>query len=134
MGGKFSWNDTTNDDHLGGLGVMAVNDVAESSFGGTTRQIQSFGRIGLTNAGGIDQVKRNKDFSRGFDNKVKKLNKKGNIEATNGIFHKLSEEMKVSLLTMAKKDASSTCLYDRAALMKQREIKQHKQKLLQQIT
>ena len=39
MGGKFSWGDISNSIHLGGLGAMAVNDPAESSFGGTTRQI-----------------------------------------------------------------------------------------------
>ena len=108
MGGKFSWSSTSDNDHRGGLGVMAVNDQAESSFGGTTRQIQNFGRTGLTNAGGIDQVKRNNFFSRGFDNKVKKLNKTDGTKSVPGIFHKLSEEMKVYLLTMAKADASKT--------------------------
>ena len=43
---------------------MAVNDPSESSFDGTTQQIQTFGRIGLSNAGGVDQVKRNGDFYR----------------------------------------------------------------------
>ena len=49
-----------------------------------------------------------------------------------GVFHKLSEEMKVSLLTMATADASKTRHYDCTALMKQREAKKHKQQLLQQ--
>ena len=46
------------------MGKRAVNDPAKSSFAGTTQQLQCFGRVGLTNAGGVDQVKRNGDFNR----------------------------------------------------------------------
>ena len=75
MGGKFSCGDISNIIHLGGLGAMAVNDPAESSFGGTTRQIQNFGRIGLTNAGGVDQVTRNGEFSWGYEKRLKRVGK-----------------------------------------------------------
>ena len=63
--GKFSWGLTTKEDHLTGLQKLAVNDPTESSFGGTTQQLHSFGRIGLTNAGGVGLVKRNGDMFRG---------------------------------------------------------------------
>ena len=62
VSGEFSWGNILESTHAKGLKKMAVNDLAESSFGGTTRQIQNYGRIGLTNAGGVDQVKRNGDF------------------------------------------------------------------------
>ena len=51
---------------------MAVNDPTESSFGGTMRQIQYFGRIGITNACGVDQVTCIGDLSQGFGNKLTK--------------------------------------------------------------
>ena len=109
---------------MNGLSKLAVNDPVESSFGGTTRQIQYFGRIGLTNAGGVDQVRRNGDLSRGYNKNPKK--KKNEL----GIFHKMDEEMKVSLLTMAREDMHATRVYDRTSLLKQREEKQRKEELL----
>ena len=54
VGGKFCWDTTSMEYHKDGLGKLAVNDPTESSFGGTTRQLQCYGRIGLTNAGGVD--------------------------------------------------------------------------------
>jgi len=62
--GKFSWNKTSEKQHRYGMGKRAVNDPAKSTFVGTTQQLQCFGRVGLTNAGGVDQVKRNGDFNR----------------------------------------------------------------------
>jgi len=38
--GKFSWSNTKTNEHKAGLGKFAINDPAESSFGGMTRQIQ----------------------------------------------------------------------------------------------
>ena len=39
IGGKFSWEMTSKETHTDGLGKIAVNDPAESSFGATTRQL-----------------------------------------------------------------------------------------------
>ena len=61
--GKYSWKCTPADIHEAGFQKIATNDPAESSFGGTTRQLQYFGRIGLTSAGGVNQVKQNGDLS-----------------------------------------------------------------------
>ena len=49
--GEFSWENISESTHSKGLNKMAVNNYSEISFGGTTRQIQNFGRIFLTNAG-----------------------------------------------------------------------------------
>ena len=68
-----------------------MNDPAESYFGGATRQLQCFSRVGLTNTGGVDQVKRNGDMSNGFENKSKKQRKENTkVE----LFHLLLDEIK----------------------------------------
>ena len=46
------------------LGCMAVNDIAESQFGGVTHQLDQYGQIGLHGAAGISDCKRNKFFER----------------------------------------------------------------------
>ena len=52
---------------------MAFNDPAEISFGTMTGQLQYYGKIGLTNAVGVSQVRVNGDLSRVFDNHRKKI-------------------------------------------------------------
>ena len=41
--GKFSWGETTDEEHEACLGRMATNDSAESPFAGLTQQMQQFG-------------------------------------------------------------------------------------------
>ena len=41
--GKFSWGQTTDDEHAACIGKMATNDPAESPFASLTCQLQSFG-------------------------------------------------------------------------------------------
>ena len=53
----------------------SANDLDESSFGGTARQIQYFGKIRITNACGVDQVRRNGDLSREFGKRTDKIGK-----------------------------------------------------------
>ena len=77
---------------------MAVNDPAERSFGALTGQLQCFGRIGLTNAAGVSQVRTNGDLSRGFEiSSSKKVNKSN----TNGFFHSLPDNLRKSIIIMA---------------------------------
>ena len=45
VGGKFSWGQTTNEEHMACIGKNATNDPAESPFAQLTRQLQCFGRI-----------------------------------------------------------------------------------------
>ena len=108
------------------MGKRAVNDPAESSFAGTTQQLQCFGRVGLTNAGGVDQVKRNGDFNRIT------LVKKGKtvVQQKLGFFHRLPEEMRISLLYMTKEYAAKTRKYDNDALEAQRAEKRRKEELM----
>ena len=117
--GKFNWIETSELDHTAGLGKMAVNDPAERSFGAMTGQLQCFSRVGLTNAGGVSQVRVNGDFSRGFGGNVRDSKK----TRTEGVFHTLSEEMRRSLLTVAMEDASAARVDDNVALAQQRAAK-----------
>ncbi len=39
--------------------MVAVNDLAESSFAGVTAQVQVFGRIGMANAAAVSDMARN---------------------------------------------------------------------------
>ena len=94
-----------------------MNDPAESSFGGTTRQLQCYGRIGLTNAGGVDQVKRNGDLSCILPENNKR-NKDGRDKDHLGNFHKLTYEMCSALLKVARDVAPIAQKQDQAALKK----------------
>ena len=71
--GKCCWQNTSVNIHKAGLRKIAVDDPAESSFGGTTRQLQYYDPIRLTNVGGVDQVKRKRDLLRGFEKSKGKM-------------------------------------------------------------
>ena len=124
VAGKFSWGNTTLDEHTCSLGKIAVNDPAESLFGATTRQLQCFGRVSLGNAGGVSVVQANGDMNRIIP---KKKNKK---EISEGLFHMLSTEMKNSLLLVARDDCHKLQKLDALELQKQRDEKERKEEIL----
>ena len=43
--GKFSWGQTTEEEHQACVGKMTTNDAAESSFVALTSQLQTFGGL-----------------------------------------------------------------------------------------
>ena len=53
-GGRFSWGQTTHEQHKAGLGKMATNDMAENPFAGLTNQMGCFGTL----------LGMNRDFKR----------------------------------------------------------------------
>ena len=117
-GGEKSHAVTTPEQKLLGLGKMAVNDPSKSTFGGLTRQTQHFGCMSFSNAGGVTQIKRNKDFYRGIgDDSV-------------GAFHQLTTEMKEALLWVAMADAKLLMDADNKALEQQRNAKQRREELM----
>lgn len=122
--GKFSWGYTSAADKVSGLGKCATNDDAERPFGGLTSELQRFGRIGLTNAGGITQARVNGDFYRS-------KSKKGD-DVVEGLFHQLPTEMKQSLFATAMEDAPVTIKADSEALARQRDSKRMKEEVLRQ--
>ena len=127
---EFCWGGITPKNHTAGLNKMAVNDPAERSFGALTGQLQSFGRIGLTNAAGVSQVRTNGDFKRGFEasssNKRKHANKMG-------FFHTLPENLRTSLIIMAMEHSPVSRNSDRLLLSKQRDAKMKKEKIAHEL-
>ena len=107
MDGVNCWEKMSEEEKNFGVGKMAVNDPAESSFGGVTRQLQCHGRINLTSATGVDQCKRNNLFSRGFELKNKEVKDQGTRQ---GMFIGMKEEMKQSLIEVSMEQAMSALL------------------------
>ena len=105
---------------------MAVNDSAERSFGALTGQLQCFGRIGLTNAAGVSQVRTNGDVSRGFETSSSNKKNKSN---TVGFFHTLPDDLRKSLIIMALEYSPETRKRDQESLDNQRAVKREKEKL-----
>ena len=66
-GGGLCWDNTSNADHAASLFKMAVNDPSERYFDAMIGQLQYYGKIILTNSGGVSQVRVNGDLSRVFD-------------------------------------------------------------------
>ena len=58
-GGAYSWDVASDELRKSFFGLMAVNDLAESAFGGLTAQLELFGRIGLTNALAVSDMQGN---------------------------------------------------------------------------
>jgi hypothetical protein len=58
-GSSLSWDHCPDDVKEALKGMMAVNDLAESSFAGVTAQVQVYGRIGMSNAAGVSDLNRN---------------------------------------------------------------------------
>ena len=60
--GKFSWGQTTDEEHLACIGKNATNDPAESPCPSLTRQLQSFGHVLGIHALAVGHAKINGDF------------------------------------------------------------------------
>ena len=86
-GGSFCWDNTSGADHTDGVFKITVNDTVGRYFGAMTGQLQYYGKIGLTNTGGVIQVRVNGDLLRGFDTGCKIKNAK----TVERILHELSE-------------------------------------------
>lgn len=64
IGGKFSWKNTTPEEHEAGKGKSSTNDAAESPFGGLSHVLEAHGRLNPENAAAIATSVFNGDFSR----------------------------------------------------------------------
>jgi hypothetical protein len=56
---EYLWNHCGEEKKKALLGNTATNDEAESTLGGTTANIQQFGRIVLSSAGAVSDMKQN---------------------------------------------------------------------------
>ena len=119
--GKFSWGQTTDEEHLACIGKNATNDPAESPFASLTRQLQSFGRVLGIHASAVGHARINGDFKR--DPK----------DASNdGSYFKLSQNERDSLLSYALYASPAVRIEEKVLLDNQREEKNVKQQLLRQ--
>ena len=117
--------ETTDEEHAAGLGKMANNNPAESSFGATSRQLQASGRIGLGAAGALGQAQQNNITERGWSKRARRAG----TGKTIGLLHKLPPKMLSSLLTMAQEDAPYVRIRLRFDLKWQRDAKRRKEEL-----
>ena len=95
-------------------------EICESALGGTTHQLQQYGRIGIANAAAISDAKTNGYFRR-FSASGKK---------TKGMFHQYYPKMRECLL-MAIEDAPVTVATNRDDLDRQREAKRKKEEMIE---
>jgi hypothetical protein len=102
-------------------GRDATNDRSESALGGTTHQLQKYGRIGIANAAAVSDAKTNVYFHRFSVNENK----------TKGMFHQFDPKMRECLLTVAIEDAPATISTNRDDLDKQREAKRKKEEMIE---
>ena len=99
------------------LGKMATNDLAESSFGTVTNQMQRFSRIDIAGAAAVSDLQRNQ-----FLNRV----------GEKGIFHNFSDEIQISLVLTAMEDAPRTRRENRSLLNRQCKAKQMKEEMIKE--
>jgi len=119
--GKFSWGETTEDEHQACMGKMATNDPAESPFATLTQQLQSFGRVLGIHASAIGQARINGDFHRDIKD-----------ENNNGAYLRLPKEMHDSLLRFAIGAAPQVRKAEKVALDKQRARKDRRKEILRE--
>jgi hypothetical protein len=105
--------------------MMAVNDLAESSFAGVTAQVQCYERIDMHADAAVSDMSRNKFLSRPTTN-----NKISNDKR--GLFHGLPEELKIIAVMTAMEDAPITGQSNIASIDAQRAMKQKKEELKKQ--
>ena len=96
-GSNYCWKNSTAERTAALIGVPATNDEAESVLGGTTANIQRYGRINLSSAAAISDVKRNKYLARMTKNKEHR-----------GLFHDIDEAIQECIVSIAIEDAPRT--------------------------
>jgi len=79
------------------IGIRATNDEAESVLGGATANIQRYGRISLSGAGAVSDMKCNTFLHRPTKSKLK--------SKPLGIFHQFDPSLQEAIIAVATTDA-----------------------------
>ncbi len=124
-GSEYSWNHCGEEKKKALLGNSATNDEAESTLGGTTANIQRFGRIALSSAGAVSDMKRNAFLKR--DAIVTKKNPSTN---PSGLFHQFPNELQEVIVRVAMKDAPATRLRNNEDLALQAKARHVKEEMI----
>ena len=124
-GSEYSWNHCGEEKKKALLGNTATNDEAESTLGGTTANIQRFGRIALSSAGAVSDMKRNAFLQR--DTIPTKKNPTVN---QSGLFHQFPHELRQAIVRVAMKDAPVTKLRNNEDLALQTKARRAKEEMI----
>ena len=120
---EYCWKHCSEERKSALLGNKATNDEAESTLGGTTYQVQKYGRINLSNAAGVSDLKRNAFLHRNRKAKSK------NDKKPTGIFHEYSKELQYAIVWTAMQDAPKT----RAAHQEELELQAKARRLKEEV-
>ena len=90
------------------LGREATNDRSESALGGTTRQLQKYGRIGISNAAAVSGAKTN--------SYVHQFTCPSSKTKTKEMFHQFEQRLRECLLRVGIEDAPQTIYITREEL------------------
>ena len=126
--GDLSWDHSSEEMKMALMNMVAVNDLAESSFAGVTAQVEVFGRIGMVKAAAVSDMSRN-----GFLNRPVTINEKKDPNAY-GLFHGLPEELKITAVMTAMEKAPATREANSRAVERQRELKRQREELAKEET
>ena len=118
---NYSYVHASNERKLAFLGKKATNDEAESALGGATAQIQRYGRIGLSHAAAVSDLKRNAFFHRLTNSKKE--------DKPLGIFHQFDQRLQEAIILTAMRDAPAAHKINREALDQQAAARHAKETL-----
>jgi hypothetical protein len=106
------------------IGIRATNDEAESVLGGATANIQRYGRISLSGAGAVGDMKRNAFLHRPTKSKSK--------SKPLGIFHQFDPSLQEAIITVATTDAPATLKRNNHDLERQAKVRRIKEELIKE--
>ena len=107
------------------LGNTATNDESKSILVGTTANIQQIGRIALSSAGAVSDMKRNAFLWRDTI-----PTKKNSTVNPNGLFHQFPHELRQAIVRVAMKDAPATKLCNNEDLAFQAKARRAKEEMI----
>jgi hypothetical protein len=110
------------------MGIRATNDEAESVLGGATANIQRYGRISLSGAGAVGDMKRNAFLHRPTKSKSKS---KSNSKPL-GIFHQFDPSLQEGIIMVAMTDAPATRKRNNEDLERQAKARRIKEELIKE--
>ena len=117
-GSDYCWANSTDERKAALVGATATNDEAESVLGGTTANVQKYGRINLYSAAAVSDMKRNKFLDRSQKNR--------------GMFHNIDDAVRECIIEVAIKDAPNTRQRHIVELEQQAEARRIKEEIMKE--
>ena len=126
LSGKYSWDETTDEEHEASKGVSTNNDKAETPFSQLSRSLDHTGRLDPMHAAAMAIAAFNNIFYRSEVEVEKREDKREKLP--NGAFISLSNEMKESLLVLSQNLIRAVKEEKKQELLRMQEIKKDKEK------